>query len=146
MLAKFDKPSPNELREMQVDALSALEDICEQVMNSMRPYGIDRLGYYFRDKRGNIIPEQKKTMQKMMRILSICVKICWLMWNIRTFRRIKKPSVVRNTPFLKRWSGSITLLMVNGRRCRFVVAVFVNIWLLPVQLPHYGGWHRDSWY
>lgn len=60
MLAKFDKPSPNELREMQVDALSALEDICEQVMNSMRPYGIDRLGYYFRDKRGNIIPEQKK--------------------------------------------------------------------------------------
>ncbi|MBU5687743.1 conjugal transfer protein TraB, partial [Citrobacter sp. S44_ASV_140] len=28
--------------------------------NSLRPYGIDRLGYYFRDKRGNVIPEQKK--------------------------------------------------------------------------------------
>ncbi|CDL38774.1 ATPase required for both assembly of type IV secretion complex and secretion of T-DNA complex, VirB4 [Citrobacter freundii] len=52
MLAKFDKPSASELREMQTDAISALEDICEQVMNSLRPYGIDRLGYYFRDKRG----------------------------------------------------------------------------------------------
>ncbi|MCS4378663.1 hypothetical protein [Klebsiella quasipneumoniae] len=60
MLAKFDKPSASELREMQADAISALEDICEQVMNSLRPYGIDRLGYYFRDKRGNVIPEQKK--------------------------------------------------------------------------------------
>ncbi|EDF5516010.1 conjugal transfer protein TraB, partial [Salmonella enterica] len=45
MLAKFDKPSASELREMQADAIGALEDICEQVMNSLRPYGIDRLGY-----------------------------------------------------------------------------------------------------
>lgn len=77
-------------------------------------------------------------MQKMMRIFLICVKICWLMWNIRTFRKIKKSLVVLNTPILKRWSGSITSSMVSGRQCRFVVAESVNIWLLPAQLLHSG--------
>lgn len=74
----------------------------------------------------------------MMRTLSICVKICWPMWNIRTFRKIKKSLVVLNTPILKRWSGSITSLMVSGHQCRFVVAESVNIWLLPAQYLHFG--------
>ncbi|HBV4265974.1 TPA: VirB4 family type IV secretion/conjugal transfer ATPase [Klebsiella pneumoniae] len=60
MFAKFDKPSVAELRDMQADSISSLEDISEQVMNSLRPYGIERLGYYFRDKTGKIIQEKKQ--------------------------------------------------------------------------------------
>lgn len=60
MLARFEKASPDEQREIQNDAISALEEVCEQVFNTLKPYGITRLGYYYRDKRGNIINEPKQ--------------------------------------------------------------------------------------
>lgn len=60
LLARFEKATPAEQREIQADAIAALEEICEQVSNTLKPYGITRLGYYYRDKRGNIITEPKQ--------------------------------------------------------------------------------------
>lgn len=60
MLSKFEKASPADLREIQADAIQSLEEICDQVVNTLKPYGITRLGYYYRDKRGNVIREPKQ--------------------------------------------------------------------------------------
>ena len=54
-LAHFERPSHAELDDMQAEALASLEDIASQLMGSMRPYGIERLGAYYRDQRGNRI-------------------------------------------------------------------------------------------
>ncbi|EPN9162942.1 VirB4 family type IV secretion/conjugal transfer ATPase [Escherichia coli] len=60
LLAKFEKATPDEQCEIQADAIASLEEICDQVTNTLKPYGISRLGYYYRDKRGNIITEPKQ--------------------------------------------------------------------------------------
>lgn len=55
-LAKFEKPTPEELLEIQAEAISSLEDIASQISGAMRAYGMEQLGIYYRDKRGNRIP------------------------------------------------------------------------------------------
>ncbi|MGV1121199.1 MULTISPECIES: VirB4 family type IV secretion/conjugal transfer ATPase [Xanthomonas translucens group] len=55
MLARFERPNAEALRELQADALASLEEIVDQLMGSMRPYGIERLGIYYRDERGAIV-------------------------------------------------------------------------------------------
>mgnify|MGYP004708574211 FL=1 len=40
---------------MQDDALESIEDISDQLMESMKPYGIQRLGIYYRDSKGEEI-------------------------------------------------------------------------------------------
>ncbi|KHL58845.1 conjugal transfer protein TraB [Xanthomonas euvesicatoria] len=55
MLAKFERPTADDLRELQADALASLEEITDQLMGSMRPYGIERLGIYYRDEHGAIV-------------------------------------------------------------------------------------------
>jgi type IV secretion system protein VirB4 len=51
-LARFERPSHVELDDMQTEALASLEDIASQLLGAMKPYGIERLGVYYRDQRG----------------------------------------------------------------------------------------------
>lgn len=51
-LARFERPSHVELNDMQTEALASLEDIASQLLGAMKPYGIERLGVYYRDQRG----------------------------------------------------------------------------------------------
>ncbi|BCZ85734.1 hypothetical protein PTKU64_94090 (plasmid) [Paraburkholderia terrae] len=57
-LARFDRPSREQLHERQKQAIAALEDITAQLTGAMRSYGIEPLGLYYRDKEGNLIEEQ----------------------------------------------------------------------------------------
>lgn len=59
-LAKFEKPTRDEIQRMQNEALEGLEDISEQILEAMKPYGIQQLGIYYRDKRGVEIPAPDK--------------------------------------------------------------------------------------
>jgi len=62
-LSKFDKPSPQELIEMREEALHAMEEITGQVMSSLHSYGIEPLGIYYRDARGNeIVPPDEEEL------------------------------------------------------------------------------------
>ncbi|ECB6713967.1 VirB4 family type IV secretion/conjugal transfer ATPase [Salmonella enterica subsp. enterica serovar Hvittingfoss] len=65
-LAKFEKPSPNELRKMQEESLASIEEICDQLMEGMKSYGINRLGIYYRDKNGEEISAPDKEEQKAL--------------------------------------------------------------------------------
>ena len=58
-LAKFERPSASELRDVQAAAIAALDEISDQLIGVMRPYGIERLGIYFRDEHGNSIAPVK---------------------------------------------------------------------------------------
>ena len=60
-LARFDRPSREQLDERQKQAIAALEDIATQLTGAMRSYGIEPLGLYYRDKNGNLIEEQDDT-------------------------------------------------------------------------------------
>ncbi|SAL78519.1 type IV secretion/conjugal transfer ATPase [Caballeronia terrestris] len=54
-LARFERPSREDLLDLQAEAIASLEDIASQVTGSMRAYGIETLGVYYRDERGNRI-------------------------------------------------------------------------------------------
>ncbi|WP_175983005.1 conjugal transfer protein TraB [Caballeronia zhejiangensis] len=54
-LARFDRPSRDDLLDIQAEAIASLEDIASQMTGSMRAYGIETLGVYYRDARGNQI-------------------------------------------------------------------------------------------
>lgn len=54
-LARFERPSRDDLLEIQAEAIASLEDIASQITGSMRAYGIETLGVYYRDERGNRI-------------------------------------------------------------------------------------------
>jgi type IV secretion system protein VirB4 len=54
-LSKFERPSKDDIQRMQDDALESIEDISDQLMESMKPYGIQRLGIYYRDSKGEEI-------------------------------------------------------------------------------------------
>ncbi|HBR3818254.1 TPA: VirB4 family type IV secretion/conjugal transfer ATPase [Klebsiella pneumoniae] len=59
-LSKFEKPTREQIQQMQNEALEGLEDVSEQILEAMKPYGIQQLGIYYRDKRGNEIPAPDK--------------------------------------------------------------------------------------
>lgn len=74
-LAKFDRPSHQELRDIQVESIATLEERVDQVMGMMKPYGMERLGVYYRDKRGNTIqgveapePEDSDTKDDLLAV------------------------------------------------------------------------------
>ena len=52
-LARFERPTHDDLMEIQAEAIASLEDIASQLSGSMRAYGIETLGVYYRDERGN---------------------------------------------------------------------------------------------
>ncbi len=54
-LARFERPSRDDLLDIQAEAIASLEDIASQITGSMRAYGIETLGVYYRDERGNLI-------------------------------------------------------------------------------------------
>lgn len=56
-LARFDKPTREQLEDRQKQAIETLEDITSQLMGAMRSYGIEPLGLYYRDKDGNVIED-----------------------------------------------------------------------------------------
>ena len=131
---------------MQADAIGALEDICEQVMNSLRPYGIDRLGYYFRDKRGTSFLNRKRMMQKMMRDIIDLREDLLADVEYQDVQEDKEVFSGTQHTYSKALGGSITSLMVSGHQCRFVVAESVNIWLLPANIFILGGMVSNSRY
>lgn len=51
-LARFERPTHDDLMEIQAEAIASLEDITSQITGSMRAYGIETLGVYYRDERG----------------------------------------------------------------------------------------------
>lgn len=57
-LARFERPSREELLEIQAEAIASLEDIASQITGAMRAYGIEALGIYYRDARGNRIEDR----------------------------------------------------------------------------------------
>jgi type IV secretion system protein VirB4 len=60
-LARFERPSREELLEIQAEAIASLEDIASQITGAMRAYGIEALGIYYRDARGSRIEESDVT-------------------------------------------------------------------------------------
>lgn len=56
-LAKFERPSIEQLLDMKEESLAKLEEYVDQVLGVMRPYGISRLGVYYRDKNGQVVQE-----------------------------------------------------------------------------------------
>lgn len=57
IFAKFEKPTRNELMEMQVECLAALEEIADLLDDGLRPYGAHRLGIYYRDSEGEVVQD-----------------------------------------------------------------------------------------
>ena len=57
-LARFDRPTKEQLKQRQDNAIAALEDIATQLKGAMLAYGIEPLGLYYRDKNGNIIEDE----------------------------------------------------------------------------------------
>jgi type IV secretion system protein VirB4 len=60
-LARFDRPTREQLKGRQQQAIAALEDIATQITGAMRSYGIEPLGLYCRDKNGNLLQEPDDT-------------------------------------------------------------------------------------
>jgi type IV secretion system protein VirB4 len=59
-LARFDRPTKEQLAQRQAQAIEALEDISSQLMGALRSYGIEPLGLYYRDKDGRIIEDLER--------------------------------------------------------------------------------------
>jgi type IV secretion system protein VirB4 len=59
LLARFDRPTKEQLVDRQRLAIETLEDISSRLTGQMRAYGIEPLGLYFRDKNGNVIEDRK---------------------------------------------------------------------------------------
>lgn len=55
ILSFLEKPKKEDLQNLQANAVEKLNEISEQVMGMMRPYNIEKLGIYYRDKKGEII-------------------------------------------------------------------------------------------
>ncbi|WP_244832060.1 conjugal transfer protein TraB [Caballeronia sp. TF1N1] len=60
-LARFERPTREDLLEIQAEAIASLEDIASQITGAMRTYGIEALGIYYRDARGNRIEDREAT-------------------------------------------------------------------------------------
>ncbi|MDR5826344.1 conjugal transfer protein TraB [Caballeronia sp. LP006] len=60
-LARFERPTREDLLEIQAEAIASLEDIASQITGAMRAYGIEALGIYYRDARGNRIEDREAT-------------------------------------------------------------------------------------
>lgn len=58
ILASFDRPQREDLRLLQEDAITRLNEIIEQILGMMRSYSIEKLGIYYRDKNGQKIEEE----------------------------------------------------------------------------------------
>lgn len=56
-LSKFDKPTRAQLDDLQQEAIASLNDIAFQVCGQMKPYGIEKLGIYYRDDEGRCIEQ-----------------------------------------------------------------------------------------
>ncbi|QNT77558.1 VirB4 family type IV secretion/conjugal transfer ATPase [Entomobacter blattae] len=54
-LGLFEKKTQEEIAHLQEEAIKALEDISSQIMGHMKPYGIEQLGIYYRDRAGKHI-------------------------------------------------------------------------------------------
>ena len=54
VFSKMERPTREELVDMRNEALSALEEISSRIMHTLKPYGIERLGVYYRNSRGEI--------------------------------------------------------------------------------------------
>ncbi|EPR8095382.1 conjugal transfer protein TraB [Pseudomonas aeruginosa] len=57
VFSKFDRVSRQDLVDMQAEALHALDEISSQVLHNFSAYGIQRLGIYYRDGRGEVVRE-----------------------------------------------------------------------------------------
>lgn len=55
VLSKMERVSPADLFNRQKDGINALEEAADLVTTAMKSYGVERLGIYYRDKRGQII-------------------------------------------------------------------------------------------
>lgn len=66
-LARFDKPTREQLADRKKLAIATLEDITTQLTGAMRAYGIEPLGLYYRDKRGNIIEDRDEADERVDR-------------------------------------------------------------------------------
>ena len=51
-LNRFEKSSPEELHDLQTAAIAGLEEISEQLLQGMASYGIEPLGVYYRNAKG----------------------------------------------------------------------------------------------
>lgn len=54
VFSKMERPTREELVDMRNEALSALEEISSRILYTLKPYGIERLGVYYRNSRGEI--------------------------------------------------------------------------------------------
>lgn len=52
IFASLEKPSRAALDELQEEALDELQERCNQLENSLKSYGVEPLGIYYRDHRG----------------------------------------------------------------------------------------------
>ncbi len=101
---------------MRNEALSALEEISSRIMHTLKPYGIERLGVYYRNSRGEITIARIRTMipgwlmkpgLRLMPSISIrttCWPIRWRARRRRQFLRKKAPAAFGH--FLLPWNGS----------------------------------------
>lgn len=50
--ATVESPSPEDLTALQAEGIAALEEISDLILSSLKSYGVERLGIYYRDKTG----------------------------------------------------------------------------------------------
>jgi len=60
VFAMFDKPSRQDLDDLQADALASLDEVTDQLMGGLKAYGIERLGIYYRDRTGEVCDVSSK--------------------------------------------------------------------------------------
>ncbi len=133
-LAKFEKPTRDEIQRMQNEALEGLEDISEQITEAMKPYGIQQLGIYYRDKRGVEIPApDKKNVKNLLKSMNQTFLTKPLLSNATSL------NLRRLTLIQKRWSSFISSQIWNGPSCLFAVIVSVSTSWTTALLAHCGG-------
>lgn len=63
--ASAETPTPDEVYALQESGIEALEEISDVLMSSLKSYGIERLGIYYRDRNGKIVKSASTSNEEL---------------------------------------------------------------------------------
>nr|UMW97401.1 hypothetical protein [Escherichia coli] len=108
-------------------------------LEAMKPYGIQQLGIYYRDKRGVEIPApDKKNVKNLLKSMNQTFLTKPLLSNATSL------NLRRLTLIQKRWSSFISSQIWNGPSCLFAVIVSVSTSWTTALLAPCGGCCPDQ--
>nr|WP_011407155.1 VirB4 family type IV secretion/conjugal transfer ATPase [Escherichia coli]ABG33812.1 TraB [Escherichia coli] len=133
-LAKFEKPTRDEIQQMQNEALEGLEDISEQILEAMKPYGFSSwVSIIVTNAVLKFLRLIKKNVKNLLKSMNQTFLTKPLLSNATSL------NLRRLTLIQKRWSSFISSQIWNGPSCLFAVIVSVSTSWTTALLAPCGG-------